>query len=158
MYLVLWSQLLESIKINLGRGSYQMPKRKGAFFLDSFLFYVGLQCTVNWPKLFLLIMHISISCRSTWLWLLLTGDISLSRRDFFLSKSPNSWPHRLFVILIFLLHSAVKGWKFVNARPDRLTKSSGAWRVSFLSYSLKVCATYCSPCLTRICRTVTHLI
>ena len=78
--------------------------------------------------------------------------------DFFLSKSPNSWPHRLFVILIFLLHFVVKGWKFVNAWSARLTKSIGAWRVSFLSYSLKVCATYCWPCLTKLCKTVTHLI
>ena len=65
----------------MGRVSSRMPKIKGA--LDSFLYYGGLQCTVNWPKLFLLIMHIRISCRSSWLWLWLTGDISVSRRRFF---------------------------------------------------------------------------
>ena len=141
--------------------SSRMPKIKGAFFLDSFLYYGGLQCTVNWPKLFLLIMHIRISCRSSWLWLWLTGDISVSRRRiFFFQNHPTPdligylWFWFFCCILLLRVENSsmldLLGWPSLSEL-DELVFSP-------IHHSLKVCATFCWPCLTRICKTVIHLI
>ena len=91
---------------------------------------------MNWPKLFPLIIHIWISCRSAWLGLGLTGEwwhLSVKEGIFFLSKSPNFWPHRSFEILIFLL-SRVGNWSMLDLigwpsllEPDELVFSPIHW-------------------------------